>query len=553
MGSLSTPCEDDFDCISGRCIFGFCEAASQIGEQCDSNPDCSGQASCSPLSYLCGGELAVCTGNNDNLCDAPLVCIEGQCGALKANSDACAENGDCLSDACVVNFCTPPSAAGGVCDTFDSQDCVSPVQCADTTCGGIGAFCENDNDSNCASDLRCIRSTCAAPSGANGICDASNSDCAEPFVCLSDRCVNPSSVGGPCDVPDGNEDCESPLTCSAGGQCGGAGAYCGPSDDDKLCAFPFICVLDVCSHPKSNGNACDTNEDCVNVCIEGTCGDVSLPGYSCDETPDCSSGVSCSEADHTCGGLLAPCPGNDDALCDQSSSFVCLPGGLCGEPLPTSSSCDDNNDCEPSLSCISNQCALLSQLGGGCDNDDPDDCATNGVQCSPTGLCGGFQAECSNNDDNLCDADLLCIQSLCQALQDNGMGCGENDDCVSTVCIEGICTDPAGAGQQCDPNDESDCENEFTCGDASHPVCGGSGSICDSSVGTSEGDDALCDENLACVNGICRGPQPNLAACDSNADCQSGVRYSVAISASSVLILDKIRFATTIIVVILAH
>ena len=514
-------CEDDSDCTTGRCISSICSNAVGIGENCDSNVDCVGAATCSSQSFTCGGPIATCANNRDDLCLPELVCLVDQCGSRLDIGNDCNENQDCGSGACIGGMCSSPSGVDSPCDPFDSQDCNSPIECSETTCGGSGATCVDDNDSLCGSGLKCIDGNCRSPSALNGPCDAANSDCASPLVCIYDKCVNPSAVSGPCDPSDGNSDCQDPLACAPQGICGGAGSDCG-QDNDALCAANLVCVLDVCALPVGNGGSCAENDDCVNVCVGGTCRPVGNAGDDCDQMDDCGSGTSCSGG--VCGGPNADCASNNDQLC--APSLVCLPGDLCGVPLLDTAVCDENSDCDSRLTCLKGQCSDLSLLDSDCDVGDNADCEDDSVNCSPSGQCGGEGAVCSGNDDAYCGSDLACVQGECKPLQGNGGSCGENLDCITdSTCINGLCSDPASPGEPCDAGDAADCSGSSSCGDASQPICGGSGSSC-AGGGSDSADDALCVGGLVCVNLVCHGTQANGGSCDTNSDCESGVCVS---------------------------
>ena len=520
-GVLAGSCEDDSDCASGRCITGICSNSADIGDVCDSDIDCGGLLACSSQSSTCGGFEAECVNNRDDLCAPPLVCLEDECGSLISNGNSCAENKDCVSSACIGGVCSNPNGVDSPCDPFDSQDCNSPIECSETTCGGSGATCVDDNDSLCGSGLKCIDGNCRSPSALNGPCDAANSDCASPLVCIYDKCVNPSAVSGPCDPSDGNSDCQDPLACAPQGICGGAGSDCG-QDNDALCAANLVCVLDVCALPVGNGGSCAENDDCVNVCVGGTCRPVGNAGDDCDQMDDCGSGTSCSGG--VCGGPNADCASNNDQLC--APSLVCLPGDLCGVPLLDTAVCDENSDCDSRLTCLKGQCSDLSLLDSDCDVGDNADCEDDSVNCSPSGQCGGEGAVCSGNDDAYCGSDLACVQGECKPLQGNGGSCGENLDCITdSTCINGLCSDPASPGEPCDAGDAADCSGSSSCGDASQPICGGSGSSC-AGGGSDSADDALCVGGLVCVNLVCHGTQANGGSCDTNSDCESGVCVS---------------------------
>ena len=516
VAALGDNCEDDTDCSSGRCISDVCSEAANLGEPCDSNTDCGGLLMCSTSQSICGGDQAPCSQNRNDLCVSSLVCVAGYCSSQLQNGQPCTENDDCASRACITGVCSNAGLVGDTCDPYDSQDCAGNIECADTVCGGLDAACGGNDDTLCNGAFVCINGRCSTLSTLNGDCDASNSDCAGPYVCVHDKCVNPSPASGNCDVTDGNTDCAEPLTCALSGICGGVGSDCG-YNDDSLCATSngLVCVQGSCQRPKSNGGSCDENDDCRNVCIFGVCDTVSRIGEQCDASNDCENGVTCGS--QLCGGEGATCDNNEDHWCQNS--LVCLPGGMCGAPLSASASCDENGDCSSPLTCIESHCTSKSNIGGECDVNDDSDCATLGVTCSPEAVCGGEGAKCIDNQDSLCTSPFFCINGICAPPLENGASCEENHDCLNT-CISGVCAQPASIGQSCDAGDPTDCENEFSCGDESQPICGGSGSVCNTAT-SNENDDALCTAPLVCVDFVCRGKVENGGNCDTNSDCVS--------------------------------
>ena len=64
-----------------------------------------------------------------------------------------------------------------------------------------------------------------------------------------------------------------------------------------------------------------------------------------------------------------------------------------------------------------------------------DDCII-GIDCSPVNLtCGGHNATCSDNNDDLCDSELVCNMYLgqCYPVGDTGVACDEAMDCEEGI------------------------------------------------------------------------------------------------------------------------
>ncbi|MFC1611425.1 hypothetical protein ACFL6C_10730 [Myxococcota bacterium] len=141
----------------------------------------------------------------------------------------------------------------------------------------------------------------------------SNSECDE--ACIRSACSSFSPVGGPCDE---DADCQGTATCSG----------------DR-------CV-----------SSCMTNADCSEVCVDGRCESARGAGESCDESEDCVSGYGC-DTDGTCAGETgATCSSNEDCL------ERCVLGS-CGQPSGPGGPCDEDADCG------SGDCRLQVCMSGG--------------------------------------------------------------------------------------------------------------------------------------------------------------------------------------------
>ena len=387
----------------------------------------------------------------------------------------------CLNDmACINNECANRSQPGDPCDFGDDTDCFGAVACGvDSTCGGQAADCTPNNSSLCDVDrpLLCVQNTCEPPVSEGSMC-FENSDCDTGLTCVG-TCVPLVGVGGACNDPN---DCVPNVECVPGPNgetCGGNSASCSLNDhcvntcinlvcqnkstvecdthpfpDSADCLPPLVCS-DVGQCLLQDGSLCLDNDDCINVCLINHCGAQSNHGGFCDETDDCQNPYECS-------------------------SNVCL--------SPIGQGCNENSDCIDT--CIDQVCAIHNGSGELC--DDGEDCILP-FDCGQ-GICGGVGADCSENNDDLCEAS-VCIANECaepalpaQICEDDSdclhLNCGPNDvcgslgascvtddECIPTiVCIDFICSDLAEIGELCDVG-EADCVPGISCGDDG--VCGG--------------------------------------------------------------------------------
>ena len=330
-------CDEDSDCLSGRCRNGFCcdegtccalaadcPSAYATGPRCDDTETCQGHrvdATCS--DFQCGSEnidddtacgteyvfdlcglyaSATCTGEADQ--DAPACatsCLEdtdcdpaGHCDGFACvydlnNGASCDEDSDCTSAHCQNGFCCasgdccgiayhcPPSYSGGaVCDD-------------PTTCQGHGnaAVCTNnqcssqvaDDDSAC--DTETLSKTCGW--FRDLYCDGLE-----------------AQVSVPC-----SSTCASDFDCDAAAHCDG-----------------------VCQEDQANGTACDEDSDC----LSGHCQN----GFCCDSGDCCALAVDCPVAVYA-GAFVC----DDAAACQGHGNVALCQDNVCGStPVDDDRACD---------------------------------------------------------------------------------------------------------------------------------------------------------------------------------------------------------------------
>jgi hypothetical protein len=211
---------------------------------------------------------------------------------------------------------------------------------------------------------------------------------------------------------------------------------------------------------------------------------------------------------------LECCPGS---FCDGESG-LCVSVQLC---VPENETCgvapagELPSECCKGLVCVNNTCL-----------PDQPPCSEVGESC--TNVTGAL----------FCCGDLICVDGTCQVPEpicgEIGDSCGQTEGveggcCEGLVCIEGICGDPeptcAGQDESCD---EIDCCEPLVCfstrGGAVcvEEICSSAGESCS----VDQGGQAVCCDDLTCVDGVCTTPDTCAGegeVCDADADCCTGI------------------------------
>ena len=150
---VGSPCVDDSECASGKCVAGVCEVEDNIGEKLADGAPCSANAQCA--SGVCA----------DGTCGAkpPKVVGDGSIGAV------CEKDDDCNSKKCRDEICyaskIDPGKLGDPCGS--SPDCASQLcyngKCVTSICGNgeieEGEACDDGNavsGDGCSADCKTI-------------------------------------------------------------------------------------------------------------------------------------------------------------------------------------------------------------------------------------------------------------------------------------------------------------------------------------------------------------------------------------------------------------
>ncbi|MSP60121.1 MAG: hypothetical protein EXR72_07225 [Myxococcales bacterium] len=217
-------------------------------------------------------------------------------------------------------------------------------------------------------------------------------------------------------------------------KCGLGQACTGPGDCQSGNCMAGTCQMLPCQNGKKDGNETDTD------CGGGSCGKCGF-GKSCLGNADCDTGLctnkfcaspaSCNdgvkngkETDTDCGGGCPLCSDGSDCLVNGDCSSANCSGGIC-QAAPN---CFDGmlNGTETDVDCGGLKCGACEN-GFSCKGNS--DCKSLG--CSLGICCGSGTANCDNNPNNGCEADLKNDKSNCNAC---GKLCANGQTCNNGVC-----------------------------------------------------------------------------------------------------------------------
>jgi hypothetical protein len=316
----TSPCTLGQTCAGGTCLLDN----GQLG--CTSNAQC--------LNVCIGDVCSDLAGTNGG-CDEPADCQSGHtCSAgeclLVNGQSGCGADSECVGT-CITGTCANLSTTNGACD--DGLDCGAGLSCSAGECLLDNGQTGCTNNSQCASV--CVIGTCADVSATNGACDESP-DCLSGHTCSDGECL----------LDNGQAGCSANTQCLGTcifGTCNDLSTTNGDCDEAADCGTGHTCSANACL--LENGQTgCSTNDHCLNVCINGTCGDVSSTLEACDETLDCGSG-------HTCSGIQCRLDtGETGCTANNQCVAVCI-FGTCDELSSTGGTCDESADCVSGHSC----------------------------------------------------------------------------------------------------------------------------------------------------------------------------------------------------------
>ena len=436
------------------------------GTPCDDGNPCTVADACQ--AGVCGGQSGACAcsadadckvfqGGTYDLCQGPLVCVDGSCAPDPEDAVMCVGEPDadtpCLTTAC--------DAGTGLCATVAMPD---------------GAPCPADDPCE------------AAAACAQGVCAPAAADCDDGDPCTIDTCIagvgcESVPTGGPCD--DGDP-CTEGETC-AGGECaGGSGVVCddlNPCTTDLCASGGGGCV----ATPVDDGADCEGGDPCQvgGWCEGGECvGQVPLdcPEPGPCQTSACVTGQGCTRK---------PVP--DGAACE--TGLACDQPGACdgGVCVALPSPCKDGNPCTVDTCDTETGLCVHQEAAEGAQCNPKDPCLVSGT-CQAGACLGGAPFMCPPGACTVKTCDSAAGGCVAVANLDDGTPCGQLGPCLDTgVCEDGFCK---GAGPvNCDDDDPctldacdpatSECEHAaLSCEQPSAPcqeaACDGSCVIVDS-------------------------------------------------------------------------
>jgi hypothetical protein len=209
--------------------------------------------------------------------------------------------------------------------------------------------------------------------------------------------------------------------------------FVGTGKQGDSCGFSTECESNVCLIP-----------DCPDACCLGQCGaprpDAAL-GESCAQS-GCVDDAYCATADSICKPLLpagasctlpSECDYGMSCVLTEANGPVCMRLPHVGEPCP------DGACAEMGVMCSSSRMCIPAGLPGDPCTAATDcstfyGCNTATLQCSPLPSRG---EACTFN----CGDDSWCNSGTCDAPKPNGATCQRNNECITNYCLFGTCMD----------------------------------------------------------------------------------------------------------------
>jgi len=393
-------CDEDSDC-------DFCDADGDLCNgswtcqdgTCGTVPvvECDGEADIGCATNQCQPETGECA-----LAMTPDGCNDGD----NCSADTCdLETGECSSEpivGCGTNHPCQTSLFVGTADK-DVEACVCALDsyCCETAWDGL---CVNEAQDQCDVQCDCAAAAQECVETADcGFCDNDSTLCNGGWICEDGACVTSEAVD--CGDPDA-DGCLLYKCIAETGECDYAAvdAYCDDGDD---------CTLD----------SCDEVGECSNDLVSDECGetDPCIPS----EIP-----ASNNPPVNACVCLYAPecCESAWSDICVQIAVSECTFKCTCKQTAPECeadadcSSCDDDNPCNGSWSCVDGVCeeepAVLCEADGDAGCDVPG--------CNPeNGECEYLSLDSACNDNDPCTAE-SCVEGLCQF--ESLESCGGGDE-----------------------------------------------------------------------------------------------------------------------------
>lgn len=475
------------------------------------------------ISIVLGMTLDASIDTNNNLC---VDACETQCGGQPDGTPCDDQNACTVNDACLNQQCAgqPSTCNDGSTCTIDS--CDPAVGCVHTAIQGVanGAsyyyVCP-------AAPWAAAQANCKAVGGnlvtinnaaENSFIDALTGDGAKGsyWIGYNDVAAEGNFVWASGETPGYTDFCPGePNNFNNNQDCvrtnwlcfGGAYRW-----DDAECAatIPYVCEV-VCN----DSNACTTDIATAdgkcestpvvcndnNACTTDSCNPATgcvFTGFACDDNNPCTT----DGCNPQSGCTATPVPTEE---CTTILGIeICL-------PLPAVS-CDDNNLCTASTTCIEG-----GVCGGGfntnCNDNNP--CTVDG--CNPNFGCtaSNISADCCSTKETPGCGNPACVNCVC------GMDSFCCDVSWDEICVS-VAVNPCATSCDCGNlgcNDNSVCTTGDSCANG---VCSGSPISCDDGLTcTADGCDPVFGCTYLTLSANCCGPKGN-AGC-ANSACQGCV------------------------------
>ena len=468
LQAVGQDCDNDADCLSGRCDRGTLSTRTSrciardgdaaLGDFCTHTKHCARGLTCDLDPRT---NLGLCVSQPDvgEDCSDGKVCADGRhcdaTGYCRPNDGEaplggfCSHNAQCSDSAtCALN-----SRGVGVCTSRPGlgQDCSRGKICSGGRLCDPNNKCKADDGEAplggyCSHNEQCSTSaTCALDSRGEGICTARpglGEDCRRGKICAAGRICDPNDK---CKADDGeaplggycshNEQCSTSATCALAPN--GEGICTARPGLGQDCSAGKICAA---------GRHCDSNDKC-----KADDGEAPLGGY-CSHNEQCSTSATCALAPNG-EGVCTARPGLGE---DCSAGKICAAGRHCdsndkckaddGE-APLGGYCSHNEQCATSATCSLGTngegiCTARPGLGDDCSGGKI--CAAGRI-CDPHNRCKADDGEaplgeyCSHNEQ--------CSSSATCDLDSSGQG-----TCISRPGIGGDCSRGkiCAGGRRCD-------------------------------------------------------------------------------------------------------
>ncbi|MBI3786317.1 MAG: PD40 domain-containing protein [Deltaproteobacteria bacterium] len=481
-----TPCSDNNLCTSGdQCTGSVCLGTPK---SCSTADACHDAGTCDAATGLCPNPRPDGTACSDgNLCTYGDQCSGSVCtGTMKncSTADACHDAGVCDPSS---GSCPNPRPDGTACS--DNNLCTTGDQCLGSICLGSAKNCGVADACHDAGSCNPVTGLCPnpRPDGSacsdgslctvgdlclGSVCSGNAKNCSVADACHGAGACNPATGLCPSPRPDGTS-CNDGNLCTADDQC--TGSVCAGSP--KNCSIADAChdagacnpTTGLCPNPRpdgtscSDGNLCTTDDQCRGSVCDGTAKNCSVAdachaagtcnpntGLCPNPRPDgtsCSDGNLCTTDDQcrgsVCSGTIKNCSVAD--ACHDAGT--CNPNsGLCPNPRPDGTACDDHNLCTTGDQCSGSVCDGTPK-----DCSTPDGCHDAGTCNLNTGLCPNPRPNGTQCDDHsFCTVNDSCLDSVCQGQPrdcSNGLFCDGAERCdeASRSCVAGTAPCPSNA------------------------------------------------------------------------------------------------------------